>query len=177
MNTFVSTMRVSVALFALFAAFTIFHSPNANALIQVGGGCTYDAETGTLTCPGGGGGGGGGGSCRDDDSCYGGGGGGGNTGCGSACGGGGSDAVSTEQAKSIVQRYKLECKPANQSPEVYSASQIESCKTASYSAALREYPVLRALPGGTASLRGMIAPLCIAHVADQIASGNDKACP
>ncbi len=153
----------------MFPSTVLFYSPPASALISII--CMENPETGIITCTAQDEGGG---SCADDGSCYGSGGG---TGCGGACGDGGSNSASQEQVKIVVERYKHQCRPANQSAEVYSASQIESCKTASYSEGLREYPALRYLPGGTAGLGGIIAPLRNAHVADQIVSGNDKACP
>ncbi len=101
MNFFVSTARVSALLLVLFSACTIFHSPNANALIQAGGGCTWDENTGTLTCPGGGGGGGG--DC-DVTICGGGGPGGGG-------GGGGRDGGGQISPAELQRRAT--CEAAN----------------------------------------------------------------
>ncbi len=123
MNFFISTARVSVLLFVLFSAFTIFHSPNANALIQVGGGCTWDENTGTLTCPGGGGGGG---DC-DVTICGGGGPGGGGTGGG---GGGSLPGVDTYARK--IKTDKKFCIRSNEQCSNWSLRSQTTCLLEGY---------------------------------------------
>lgn len=92
MNIFVSTARVCVILFTLFAAFTIFHSPPASARISII--CMGDPETGIVSCTAKDDGGGGG-EC-DVTICGGGG------PAGGVGGGGGS--TGTSRAESIAAR-------------------------------------------------------------------------
>ena len=132
MSIFSSFARACTILLMLSVGFTIFHSSNASALIQiVSGGCTFDPDTGTLTCTTIGGGDSGGGSC--DIPIFGGG------GPGGAVVGGGMRQVGIvaaakpdkkligELAKKLASEYQPPWIAQNENGSVYVAKAIADC--------------------------------------------------
>ncbi len=173
MYKMLSTSLLSAILFAILTSFSVFHSPPASALISII--CMGDPETGVITCTASDDGDGGDGG--DPCAYYG-------TNCGGPSfgtppgsgGGGGSTSVSQERAKGVVERFKLPCKGANESSEVYSGRAVEACVSESNRIALQEYGACKYLPGCKPALFATITSLCTTHVADQIASGKYSTC-
>ncbi len=144
----VFTAQVFVAFFVLCAAFTTLHSPDANALIAGGGGCTVTVDEAdghvTITCPAGGGGGGG--EC-DISICGGG-------GPPPGGGGGGRDAGSKPDDKlvgelivKLVTEYEPPCQASNEPSDVYAVRAQASCIKYVTGGITRAFPALTgALP-------------------------------
>jgi hypothetical protein len=161
MKKFSTAIKYALVGFTLFNTAMVFAAADSECVIQPDGSCLKVDVTGDRE-PGGGLGGGGIGS---------GGGGGGEMGGGGGSGSRSSDAK--ESNETIVTKYKLPCKNADESNEVFTANAIAQCTATSTETALSQNPILRLAPNAT---RVQMLQLCTAHVTDLVLSNKIQSC-